>query len=350
MISYLIVGSGYRSEYYGRIAARFPDLFKAMYLCRSEEKAELMRAHTGMPATTDEKKAKAFLPDFVVVAVDRGHMSEVIEKWALEGYPVMSETPVGASFDTLQHLWDLQEKKNARIVSCEQYPRYPVLMAGIKAVEEGKLGAPHSAYLSLVHDYHASAVLRKILQTGSADYVLHGEESSFPVMETDSRYGAFYDGRTTQEVRDLIHISYASGKKAVYDFSSVEYRTYIRSRHLSLRCERGEWNDRMLYFLDEKNEPQKQLVIPVIPENYRMLDTQALRDIRRTWEGELQLDTQQDEFAIATMLLDMQEYLSGGPSPYPLQNALDDAMFWLLIREAVQNPWKEVKSLQMPWR
>ena len=72
MISFLLVGSGYRSEYYARVVQTYPELFQAMYLCRSEEKAELMRAHTGMPATTDEKKAKAFLPDFVVVAVDRG--------------------------------------------------------------------------------------------------------------------------------------------------------------------------------------------------------------------------------------------------------------------------------------
>ena len=38
MLSYAIVGSGYRSEYYARIARTYPELFRAMYLCRSEEK------------------------------------------------------------------------------------------------------------------------------------------------------------------------------------------------------------------------------------------------------------------------------------------------------------------------
>lgn len=42
MLSYLIVGSGYRAEYYGRNAAAYPGLFRALYLCRSEVKARLI--------------------------------------------------------------------------------------------------------------------------------------------------------------------------------------------------------------------------------------------------------------------------------------------------------------------
>ncbi len=30
-------------------------------------------------------------------------------------------------------------------------------------------------------------------------------------------YGAFYDGRIGQEVRNMVHISYESGKTAIYD-------------------------------------------------------------------------------------------------------------------------------------
>jgi hypothetical protein len=61
------------------------------------------------------------------------------------------------------------------------------------------------------------------------------------------------------------------------------------------------------------------------------------------------LDTLQDEYAIATILLDMKEYLAGGKSPYPLREALDDAVFWLLIQEAVKEPWKEIKVPKTVW-
>ena len=86
-----------------------------------------------------------------------------------------------------------------------------------------------------------------------------------------------------------------------------------------------------------------------IPEIYRMLDTQSLRDIRRTWQPELQLDTLQDEYAIATILYDMKDYIAGGESPYPLRDALDDAVFWLLVQEAAKNPWQEITVPKTSW-
>ena len=350
MLSFVIVGSGYRSEYYGRIAARYPELFRAMFLCRSEEKAALVTAHTGIASTTDIRQAEAFAPDLAVVAVDREHVADVTEEWALRGYPVVAETPVGSSIEKLERIWKLEQDNDAKIVCCEQYPRHPMLAAGLADVASGLMGKPSNAYLSMVHDYHAAGILRKMLLTGNESFVMHGERKITPVTETDSRMGAFYDGRIGQEVRDIVHIGYASGKTAVYDFAPVEYRSYIRSRHLSVRCERGEWSDRMEYYLDADNVPQKKLLMPVINEKYRVLETQALRDIRRTWQPELQLDTEQDEFAIASILLDMKEYIEGGASPYPLTDALDDAVFWLMIQEAVSRPWQEVRIPQVSWR
>ncbi len=350
MISFLIVGSGYRSEYYGRVAADHPELFRALFLCRSEEKAQLVTKHTGIPATTDEKEALKFGPDFVVVAVDREHVADVAETWVLKGFPVVTETPVGSSMEKLERLWELSETKGAKIVCCEQYHRHPVLAQGLAAIEEGMLGTPQTGYLSLVHDYHGASILRRMMLTDGEEYVLHGERKTSPVVETDSRYGAFYDGRIGQEVRDIIHVSYASGKTAIYDFAPTEYRTYLRSRHITVRCEKGEWNDRMLYYLDEKGDPKRCPLMEELPEKYRVLDTQSLRDIRRTWQPELQLDTLQDEYAIATILLDMKDYIDGGESPYPLKEALDDAVFWLLVQEAVKEPWKEVRMPKTSWR
>lgn len=349
MLTYLIVGSGYRSEYFGRIASEHPDLFKAMFLCRSEEKVKLVSGHTGIPATTDLNEALAINPDFVVVAVDREHVADVTEEWVLRGYPVVAETPVGSSVEKLEKMWMLSETKGAKIVCCEQYHRHPVLAMGLDSVKEGLLGIPRTGYLSLVHDYHAASILRRMLLVFGEDYVMRGERKTSPVTETDSRYGAFYDGRVGQEERDIVHISYESGKSAVYDFASVEYRSFIRSRHITVRCENGEWSDRLLYFVDSGHEPKRKFLMPDIPEKYRALDTQALRDSRRVWQPELQLDTIWDEYAIATMLLDMKEYIAGGKSPYPLKEALDDALFWLMLQDAVKDPWKEIHVPETSW-
>lgn len=349
MLSYIIVGSGYRAEYFARVARTYPDLFRALFLCRSEEKAALVKAHTGIDAVLSVDDCLAFQPDFIVIAVDRGHIADVTEEWIARGYPVVTETPVGDTVDKLRRLWRLGQQ-GAKIVCCEQYHRYPILAAGLEAIRRGMIGAPSSLYMSLLHDYHGASVIRKALQIAPGEeYALHGMRQRNPVAETDSRYGAILDGRIKEVDRDTMHISFASGKEAIYDFSSIQYRSYIRSRHLMVRGDRGEWSDTLLMYLDAANQPQKAFLLPEIPEKYRALDTQALRDARRNWLPFLAPDTVQDEYAIASILLDMGDYLSGGPSPYPLEESMEDAWFWLLLNEAAQNPWQEIAARRRPW-
>lgn len=343
MISYLIIGSGYRAEYFGRIARTYSSLFRAMYLCRSEEKADKMKEKTGMSATVSIQEGMDFQPDFVVVAVDRGHVADVAVEWIERGYAVLTETPVGDTPEKLNRLCCMA-REGARISCCEQYHRYPFLAAGLKALQDGIIGQVDSIYLSLLHDYHAASVIRRALGIKPGEsYIMRGNRNHSAILETDSRYGAILDGRKALSDRDLVHIQFESGKEAVYDFSSVQYRTYIRSRHITVRGDRGEWSDSIILYADAQNRPQRLFLLPEIQEKYRILDNQALRDRRRFWSAEMAMDTNQDEFAIASMLLDMGEYLQGGVSPYPLGEAVEDAWFWINVMEAVKHPWQEIR-------
>ncbi len=348
MLSYVIVGSGYRSEYFARIAHTWPNLFRALYLCRSEEKVALMQAHTGIAGTTRPEEAIAFCPDFIVVCVDRGHVAEATLEWAGRGFPVVCETPAGASMEELQKIW-LCAQNGAKIVCCEQYHRHPLLMSGIEQIEMGTIGMPVSATISLVHDYHAASLMRRVLQTQGETYSVQGCRQESRVTATDSRYGAILDGSGQAEERDVVSIQFASGKCALYDFSHVQYRSFIRSRTLTVRGTRGEWHDTVMSYLDAKNQPCRLFLMPELPEVYRILDHQALGDLRKTWSPELFLSTVWDEYAIATILLDMGQYLDGGESPYPIEEALEDARFWLLLQEAVNKPNQTVTAGPVPW-
>ena len=348
-IRYVIVGSGYRAAYYGRIARKFPELFSAMFLCRSEEKARLVEEHTGIAGTTDEEKAIAFDPDFIVVAINREKVGAVTIEWAERGFPVLAETPVASSMDELEKLWTLSRKAGVKISSSEQYHRYPILAAGLSCVQHGEIGAPVSMYLSLAHEYHGFSLIRRGLQTEDERYSVYAVRTASDAEATDSRYGAILDGSTVNEERDTAFITFSSGETAIYDFAPLQYRSFIRSRHLSIRGTKGEWSDRIVYYTDSRNRPQRTFLMPEIEERYRDLDTQGLRDLRKVWAPELFLDTEQDEFAIASVLLDMGSFVQGGPSPYPLEEALDDAYFTLLLRQAIENPWKRVDAQMMPW-
>ena len=137
MLPYVIVGSGYRAEYFARIARSYPHMFRALFLCRSEEKVALVTAHTGIPATTSLQECLDFGADFAVIAVDRPHIADVAEEWLDRGYPVLAETPIADSEEKLRRLWKRREE-GCRIVCCEQYHRYPILAAGLKAPREDR--------------------------------------------------------------------------------------------------------------------------------------------------------------------------------------------------------------------
>ena len=347
-LSYLIVGSGYRAKFYARIAKTYPALFSALFLCRSEEKAALMQYETGVPAVCSTEEAAAFRPDFIVIAVNKTSITDVSIEWVNRGYPVLMETPAGMTREQLLQLWNLSQN-SARIAVAEQYHRYPDMIAGLQAVSEGRIGTPCSAYLSLAHDYHGMSLLRRMLLTEGESYSIRGERTMYPVTETDSRTGPLPGNPVRERARDLVWVSFDSGKKALYDFSGVQYHSFIRSRHVLVRGDRGEWCDAVLYCLDNRGQPVREELRPVIPERYRELDTALLRDARRVPRAGLSMDNLQDEFAMASMRYDMKDFLENGTEVYPLREALEDAYFRILMEEALAEPWKEVRAGKMPW-
>ena len=347
-LSYLIVGSGYRAKFYARIAKTYPALFSALFLCRSEEKAALMQYETGVPAVCSTEEAAAFRPDFIVIAVNKTSITDVSIEWVNRGYPVLMETPAGMTREQLLQLWNLSQN-SARIAVAEQYHRYPDMIAGLQAVSEGRIGTPGSAYLSLAHDYHGMSLLRRMLLTEGESYSIRGERTMYPVTETDSRTGPLPGNPVRERARDLVWVSFDSGKKALYDFSGVQYHSFIRSRHVLVRGDRGEWCDAVLYCLDNHGQPVREELRPVIPERYKELDTALLRDARRVPRAGLSMDNLQDEFAMASMLYDMKDFLENGTEVYPLREALEDAYFRILMEEALAEPWKEVRAGKMPW-
>lgn len=349
-LSFIIVGSGWRSLYTARIAKRFPELFELKYLlCRSQEKAQRIAEEHHIPTTTSVWDCEQAKPDFVVIAVNFDSNFEVIREWVSKGYAVFAETPAASSVQDLKELWDLKERCGARVQIAEQYHRYPIIAAGLQALKEGLIGDPYSVRLSVAHDYHGASLIRRMLCSGFEPMTLHGNQYTFPVTETDSRYGPITDGSLRDWTRDCVTIDFGSGKTAYYDFSSVQYRTFIRARHLNVQGIKGEWNDTILRYVGADNKPVWQEVKPVLNPRYQCLETEEVRKICSKWNPFLTLETEQDYYALSTMMYDLRDYLEGGPEVYPLSEALEDAYMLLLIKEAATHPWQEIRSEPMPW-
>ncbi len=353
-LTYIVVGAGWRALFYVRIARRWPQCFRLLgMLCRSAEKAEALRREYGVDATADAEKLAAKRPDFVVVAVEKSANAAVAKAWLARGFAVLAETPAAGSEQELAELWALY-RAGARLQIAEQYFRYPIVAAGLHAVEQGLLGAPQAATLNLAHDYHGASVLRRALGYRPGDPLpevrVTGARYQYPVECTDSRQGPVTDGRMQTQTRDRVTLEFADGKLGFYDFSGVAYHSFIRARHINVQGTKGEWNDTTLRRVDAAHAPHTEPLRPRLDPAYAALQDDALRALCAEWHPAVHMEPWQDEYAIATLLLDMAGLVKTNRGGYPLAEALEDAYLWLLMQQACEHPGQTFESRPRPWR
>ncbi len=359
-LSFIIVGSGWRAMFYVRIAKRYPELFHLNFLlCRTGEKAGRIRLEAGIPTTTSVSDCEASHPDFVVVAVSYDSNYSVAKEWLRKGYAVLAETPAASGEEALEDLWALHQK-GAKLQIAEQYFRYPLIASGLRAVEQGRLGEPYAVELSLAHDYHGISLIRRMLNCGFGRKAkcqsplptvkLWGRQYRFKVTETDSRFGPITDGRVGESERTRISLEFENGKVAFYDFSGTQYHSFLRSRHINVQGQRGEWNDTILRCLDDSGKPVEEQIKPCFDPAYEVLHTEELLKWGQIWHPEVHMENWQDEYAIATLMVDMGELLQSGSGGYPLAEALEDAYLTLLFRQAVAHPGQVITSGPHSWQ
>ena len=163
-IRFGIIGSGWRTEFFLRIAQLLPDRFDvAAVLARRPERARELRQVWGVKAVTA-------LPDllatpemqFVIVCVSQPAAPAFIEEASAAGFPILTETPPAPTLDGLLQLQKLVAQ-GARIQVAEQYHLQPMHAARISLVRSGKLGAMQHVNLSVAHGYHGTSLLRLLL-------------------------------------------------------------------------------------------------------------------------------------------------------------------------------------------
>ncbi len=348
-IRFAIIGSGWRSLYYVRIAQRLPELFElcGMY-CRTEEKAEKIRNKNHIHTVTSEEEIEAMSPDFIVSAVNKASVAEVTLHWLEKGYPVLAETPCALDRQTLKKLYALHAE-GKKLVIAEQYRKYPTNIARKKILDSGLIGEPHYVYLSQAHEYHGASLMRQFLNIScDMPFTVRAKEFRFPTVETLSRFEAFHDGRVTDKKRMTALLEFANGKACLYDFDSEQYRSPIRADSIRIQGVRGELNNSEVTWLDETWQPQKGTIRTGCRRTEYDDENPNLRFADEVTEialGQEVLYTPpfglrgltEDETAMAVMMKEMGEYVNGGEPPYPLEEALRDAWTGILMKEAAES-------------
>lgn len=358
---FVIIGSGWRAQYYVRAAKALPDLFElaGMY-CRSEEKAAKIRSEYDIPVTTCEEDCVSADPDFIVTAVSKTSGPEVAMRWMDKGFTVLCETPAGQDTETLNKLWKRSEQ-GRKLVVAEQYCLYPYYSSLLKLVRSGIIGKVHSLNISLAHEYHGASLMRALLGiTSDTAFTVSSRSFEFPVTETRTRYEEIKDGRIAGKMRTVSVFELENGQAAFYDFDSEQYHSKIRTNSYKIRGVRGEISDGRVVYLDAENEAAKaelQIRTRHIERDFKNPNPEFAEEVtgiffqgKQVYEPPFGLcGLSQDETAVAQMMKKTAEYAAGiADSPYPLKEALQDAYMTVLMNRSAESG-KPVRSEHQIW-
>ena len=354
-ISYCLIGSGWRAEFYIRIAKAVPEVFDLKcVLIRDAEKGRAFaeKFQVKVVNTLDELLKEE--PLFVVLAIKRGTVSDYLIRLFEKKVPVLTETPPGETQEALQELWKAYEIYHPKVQVAEQYFLQPLYASWHKAIEAGLLGDIENINISALHGYHGISMIRWMLGCRGENCTMYGKRYHFQVTETYGRDGMVFDGELFSCPRDRLTIEFDNGQVAYFDFSDpAQYHSFIRTRQLGIQGVRGEIDDLTIRYLTKENIPVTQQLNRIDLGVYGNQEWSHFavmlgdKFLYKTPFANARLND--DELAVGSLLLGMADYVNGGEEIYSLADALQDMYLCLKMEEAYAKPYQPVRTETQPW-
>jgi predicted dehydrogenase len=353
MTKFSIIGGGWRSEFFLRIAKELPDLFEIpSMLVRKPERAEELRRTFGVKTVTSLDEVLADKPDFAVTSLSWESNPIFLRELAAVGMPVLSETPPARTVEEMITLTDLT-KNGAKIQVAEQYFLQPEHAARLAVVHSGKLGDVFQAQVSVCHGYHGISLIRKFLGVGFEPATISARKLPETVTGGPDRNGRPPKEERIDKMDQLVaHLDFGRCQ-GVFDFVGSMYHSYIRSHRILVRGTRGELNFDKVRYLQDFQTPIEFQFKRVDIGHTGNLDGHANTGILagETWAYRNPFPfarLMDDEIAIAAMLQGMADYVAGGPQIYPLEEACQDHYLSILMNEAASTG-QTITSEVQPW-
>jgi hypothetical protein len=353
MISFAIIGTGWRAEFYLRVARACPDRFKVVGLVSRAgnpalEAAFGVRAYPSLDALLAEAR-----PAFVVTSVPWAANPGQVKALVARGLPVLSETPPAPDVPGMAELVRFVRRHKGRVQVAEQVHLRPHHQAQLSVARSGLLGEPREAVVSVSHGYHGISLMRRLLGVDYGKAVITGKRFTSPVIQGGNRRGPAEAETRVPAARDFYWFDFGD-KLGVVDFTGAQYFGRIRGEHLQVRGERGELvNDRVSYLEDYKT-PLQQTLVRMNDGERGDLHASGLRGYQAGGDWVYRnpfppgAGLMDDELAIAGMLVRMAAYVRTGREFYPLAEGCQDHYLYLLAQEAVASG-RPVTSRVMAW-
>lgn len=340
-VRFAIVGRGWRSAFFWRLAKALPEQLQLVgVMARSDEAARSVEEAWQVRACTSIPDLLAMEPEFVISAVPWAANPAVVLALASAGARVLTETPPAPDLDGLRGLWK-QVGETGLVQVAEQYLLYPGHAARSALLATGLLGRPSSAQVSSTHLYHAVSMIRGFLGVGLQDATVRAGAFHGPLVDPQTKADGWTGDDTEKDaVTTLATIEFASGATGLYDFTDNQWHNPLRSRRVVIRASRGEIsNDAVVRLADSRTVVEAPIVRRQTGWD---LNLEGFQLDHLSYEGRVLyrnpfpgLSLSDEDIATATLLVAMARWSRGqGPAPYPLAEGCQDHAIALAIQAA----------------
>lgn len=347
-IRFGVMGSGWRTLFYLRVARARPDLFEVVgVVSRTSDRAAAVNKEWAVPGLTSVDALLAAKPEFVVTSVPWEVNPGLLRTLAEQGMPALSETPPAPDLESLLALDTELTRLNANVQVAEEYHLRPQHAAQLAYVAGGRLGAITHVQVSIGHGYHGLSLIRRFLGLKGEACRIVGRTFRAPIVAGGGRSGLPDKETVRESAQDVVLLDFG-GKSAVFDFTGDQYMGLIRDGRVLARGQRGELSGNTVTYLEDAATP---ITLSFTRHTQDLLTGVALRGIqageawvyRNPLEGAALTD---DEIAVGDCLLRMGESARTGKPFYPWREGMQDHYLYLRLQEALKTGLEVLASPQ----
>lgn len=246
MINFIIIGGGWRAEFYLRIAKALPEKFNVSAICvRNHERANYIRDHFNVNVVSTIEDALKASFDFIVNCINKDDISELSVELADKGYYVLAETPVSKP-QLGTHNYD-------NIQIAEQFHLKGTYQSIKRIIDSGIIGKVTHINMSMAHDYHAMSLIRFLLNDYDEPKLLGNFSFKDTMLETNGRSGEFSDKKIIDKAQK-VRLYQFKNATAIYDYNIEQYFSPIRKDRLLIRGTRGEIENNQVRYFNKNDE------------------------------------------------------------------------------------------------
>ena len=355
MTKIAIIGAGWRSEFFIRIAQLLPEKFEIVgVVARKDEVRSALAERFGVQTYSSiSQLLSKNKPDYAISSVSWDSNPGVVEELVSAGVYVLCETPPAPTLEGLQKLW-AAVGSSEMVQVAEQYLSLPGHSARLAITKSGVIGDVSSLELSSTHGYHAVSIMRGFLQSGFEPTTITTRQFQAQLVDPLLRNGFNADLSPKNAKTTISLIDFGSGKSGVYNFVDNQWHNQLRHRRIVVRGSRGEIVDDSVIRLIEgpaittSRIERYQLGYDLNLDGY---DTEHLSfDGKVVFKNPFTgLRFMDEEIAIATLMVQLADWINGNAkAPYPLNEACQDHLVSLAIDESIALG-KSVTTAKQDW-